>query len=187
VRSGSLYASTQKVHRSRSQSPLHFDIWNIWQIRSENSFSSALRLLPEDMFERWPRVCHFRITFTLLLTNRFVSTTTNSMKCLANWIPLRTRLRSRNARPHLTRPLLITAAKGVQSEAKRSKIHCSILQHTARHCNTLQHNAAHGSTPFLEVTDPVLPHIATHCNTPQKTASFFFCLYIYIHVLINIL
>ena len=31
-----------------------------------------------------------------LPTNRFVSTTTNSMKCLLNWIPLRIRVRSRN-------------------------------------------------------------------------------------------
>ena len=34
-------------------------------------------------------------------TNRFVSTTKNSMKCVINWIPLRIRVRSRNTQPHL--------------------------------------------------------------------------------------
>ena len=33
--------------------------------------------------------CSVHNTYTLLLTNRFVSTTTKSMKCLVNWIPLR--------------------------------------------------------------------------------------------------
>ena len=40
-----------------------------------------------------------RITVTLLPTNSFVSTTTNSMKCLVKWIPLRIRVRSRNNQP----------------------------------------------------------------------------------------
>ena len=35
LRSGSFFASTHKVHRPRSRSPLHFDIRNIQQIRSE--------------------------------------------------------------------------------------------------------------------------------------------------------
>ena len=35
-------------------------------------------------------------------TNWFVSTGTNSMECLTNWIPLRIRVRSRNNQPHLT-------------------------------------------------------------------------------------
>ena len=34
-------------------------------------------------------------------TNWFVSTGTNSMECLTNWIPLRIRVRSRNNQPHL--------------------------------------------------------------------------------------
>ena len=38
--------------------------------------------------ERWPQVCRVKIKFTLLLIIGFVSTTTNSMKCLVNWIPL---------------------------------------------------------------------------------------------------
>ena len=47
-----------------------------------------------------PRQDHAMIT--LLLTNRFVSTTTNSMKCLVIWIPLRIRVHSRNSQPVLT-------------------------------------------------------------------------------------
>jgi len=85
LRSGSLFASTQKVQRPTSQFPLHFDIRNKWQIRLGKQFCSARRLLPADMLERWPQVCRVKITFTLPLTNRFVSTTTNSMKCLVNW------------------------------------------------------------------------------------------------------
>ena len=53
------------------------------------------------MLERWLQVCRVRITFTLLPTNCFVSTTTNSMKCIVNWIPLRIRVRLRNTQPHL--------------------------------------------------------------------------------------
>jgi len=34
-------------------------------------------------------------------TNPFVSTTTNSMKARAKWVPPRIRLRSRNTQPHL--------------------------------------------------------------------------------------
>jgi len=43
------------------------------------------------------------ITCTVLPTNCFVSTTVTkiSMKCVVNWIPLRIRVRSRNAQPHL--------------------------------------------------------------------------------------
>ena len=46
------------------------------------------------------RVCLIKITFTLLPTNCFVSITSNSMKCLVNWIPLRIRVRSRNTKSH---------------------------------------------------------------------------------------
>jgi len=55
--------------------------------------AGARRLLPAAiMLERWPHVCRVKITFTVLPTNRFVFTTTNSMKCLVNWIPLRIRI-----------------------------------------------------------------------------------------------
>jgi len=62
--------------------------------------NSARRLLSAVLLERWPQVCRVKITCTELLTNRFVSTTKNSMKCVVNWIPLRTRVRSRNTQPH---------------------------------------------------------------------------------------
>jgi len=39
---------------------------------------------------------HIYRTMILPLTNYFVSTRTNSMKCILNWIPLRIRVRSRN-------------------------------------------------------------------------------------------
>jgi len=41
----------------------------------------------------WPQVFRVKITFELLLTICFVSTTTNSMKCLVNWIPLTSTVR----------------------------------------------------------------------------------------------
>jgi hypothetical protein len=41
------------------------------------------------MLERWQHVCRIKISFTLLPTNRFVSTKTNLMKCLVNWNLLR--------------------------------------------------------------------------------------------------
>jgi hypothetical protein len=44
----------------------------------------------------WPHVCRVKITFTNLPTNRFVSTTKISRKCVVNWIPLRISIRSRN-------------------------------------------------------------------------------------------
>jgi len=54
------------------------------------------------MLERWPHVRRVKITFTSLPMNCFVSTRTNSMKCLVNWIPLRIRVRSENTSSHLT-------------------------------------------------------------------------------------
>jgi len=83
-KSGSLFASTQKVHRPRSQSPLNFDIRNIWQIHSENKFPSARRLFSAALLERWPQIFRVKITFTALPTNGFVSTTKNWMKCVVN-------------------------------------------------------------------------------------------------------
>ena len=61
----------------------------------------ALGVCFPALLERWPQVCRVKITFTKLLTNRFVSTTKKSMKCVLNWIPLRIRVRSRNTQPHL--------------------------------------------------------------------------------------
>jgi len=47
------------------------------------------------------RFAVFKITFTKLPTNRFVSATKDSMKCVVNCIPLRIRARSKNTKPHL--------------------------------------------------------------------------------------
>jgi len=58
-------------------------------------------LLSAVLLERWPQDCRVKITFTKLPTNRFVSTTQISMKCVVNLIPLRIRVRSRNTQPHL--------------------------------------------------------------------------------------
>ena len=68
----------------------------------KNSFqeSSARRLLSAFMLECWLLVCCVKITFTVLLTNCFVSTTANWRQNLVNWIPLRIRVRSRNSQPH---------------------------------------------------------------------------------------
>jgi len=73
-----------KLHRPRFQSPLPFDTKNIQQICSEKECSSARRLHSAALLECWPQVCRVKITFTELLTNRFVSTTKNSMECVAN-------------------------------------------------------------------------------------------------------
>ena len=101
LRCGSPNASPKVVHRPRSQSPLHFDNRSIWQIRSKKSFPSARRLLSAALLERWPHVCRVKTTFIVLPTNRFVSTSINSMKYVVNWIPLRICVRSRNTQPHL--------------------------------------------------------------------------------------
>jgi len=53
------------------------------------------------MHERCPYVCHVKVTYTLLPTNSFVFTQTNSIKCLVNWIPLRIRIRLKNTQPNL--------------------------------------------------------------------------------------
>ena len=55
--------------------------------------TSARRLLSRSHAERWSQVCRVKITFESLLTICFVSTTTNLMKCLVNWIPLNTHVR----------------------------------------------------------------------------------------------
>jgi len=45
-------------------------------------------------------------TFGLHPTSWFVSTRTNSMKCVINWIPFRIRVHSRNTQPYLNRGFL---------------------------------------------------------------------------------
>ena len=101
MRRGILFVRTAVVRRPPSDSHLHFDITNIWQICTQKQNASAWRLHPADMFECCPKVCHIKITFTSLLTNCFVSTTPNSIKSLVNWILLRICVRSKNTQPHL--------------------------------------------------------------------------------------
>ena len=74
-RSGIVLASPKVVYIPRSDSSLHFDIRNISQIRIERLYASARRLLPAALLEHWPHVCRVKITFELLPTNWFVSTT----------------------------------------------------------------------------------------------------------------
>jgi len=53
------------------------------------------------MPQRWPQVCRLNITFEILRAICFVSTTTNSMKCVLNWIPLNTHVGFENTQPCL--------------------------------------------------------------------------------------
>jgi len=62
------------------------------QFRTAKRNASARRLLSPAMLERSPHVCRIKITFALLLTNWSVSSRMNSVKCLVNWIPRRTRV-----------------------------------------------------------------------------------------------
>jgi len=62
-----LLASTEVMHRSGSDSLVHFDIKNTYQISSEKSNAGARCLLPASLLERWPQVCRVKITFELLL------------------------------------------------------------------------------------------------------------------------
>jgi len=84
LRSGILFASPKAVQRPRLNTTLHFDAQNIYLIRMMKQNASARRLFSAALCELWPQVCRVKITFTLLPTNRFVSITTNSMKCIVN-------------------------------------------------------------------------------------------------------
>jgi len=86
--------------RPRSQSALLLILGTHSKFARKIKFASARRLLPADMLERWPHGCRVKIMFTLPLTNRFVSTTTISMKCLVNWILLRICNLSRSTQAH---------------------------------------------------------------------------------------
>jgi len=93
LRSSILFESPKVMQRPRFDSSLHFDRRKIQHIRTEKSNASTRRLLVAVISECWPQVCRVKITSELLLTICFVSTTTNSMKCLVNWIPLNTHVR----------------------------------------------------------------------------------------------
>jgi len=96
-----IFASPEVVHTSGSNSLLYFDPQNIYQIRRQKWNASARRLPPADVFECWPQVCRVKVTFTLLVTNHYVSTTMNLMKCRVSWIAVRIRVRSRNTQLHI--------------------------------------------------------------------------------------
>jgi len=70
------------------------------QEHTSNSLGKMISLCSAFAFRSpaggWPHVCRVKITFTNLLTNRFVSTTKISRKCVVKWIPLRISIRSRN-------------------------------------------------------------------------------------------
>ena len=82
-RSGFLFASTEVVHRPRSNSLVHFDMRNIQQIWIEKALSVCFPQQPCNHARALP--CRIKITCTLLRTNRFASVKMNSMKYVANW------------------------------------------------------------------------------------------------------
>ena len=68
------FASTELMQRPRSDSPLHFDIKNIYQIRTEKSNASARCLLPATLLENLPSQDHVWITtvqWVLFHKNKF--------------------------------------------------------------------------------------------------------------------
>jgi len=99
LRSCILFTNTELPHRPRSDSPLHVDRGNFSQICTGKLIANAQRLLATAVPERWPQVCCVKITCKLLLMISFVSTTTNSMKCLVNWIPLHANVRFEQTQP----------------------------------------------------------------------------------------
>ena len=101
LRGRTLFASTEVMHTPTSDSPLHFDIENIYQIRTGKSNASARHLFPATLLKRWPHVCCVKISFELLPNNWFVSTKSNSMKCFVNWIPANLHFRLNKTQPYL--------------------------------------------------------------------------------------
>ena len=72
-RSGIPFASPEVAYRATSDSLLHFDSKNIYQIRIENINAGAWRLLHAALLERWPQICRVKIKFTLHYYRRIVS------------------------------------------------------------------------------------------------------------------
>jgi len=79
----------------------------------------------------------------LLPTNRFVSITTNSMKYLVSWTPLRICVRSRNTRPHVNEWIRmdrswkrVTRGSSGLKHLRLSgaqKFHTKVISHTSEH------------------------------------------------------
>ena len=145
LRSRIPFASTGGVHKSGSHSLLRFDSQNIYQIRREKINASARRLLAAALLERYPQLCRIKIMFTLLPINRFVSTTTNSMKRLVNWIPLKIRVRSRNTPPHLTLHMRVTLLSRL---LQHLHTHTHTYTLTYIHTHTCIHTHTHTYTPY---------------------------------------
>jgi len=83
-RSGFLFASTEVVHRPRSNSLVHFDMRNIQQIWIEKALSVCFPQQPCNHARALP--CRIKITCTLLRTNRFASVKMNSINMLQTGI-----------------------------------------------------------------------------------------------------
>jgi len=98
---GIMFSSTEVtvVHRPRSNSPLHFTLetYGKFARKLESKMLALGVCFPQTcssvgrMFAASSARLHYTVPWARLLTNpsRFVSTTTNSMKCLVNWIPPR--------------------------------------------------------------------------------------------------
>jgi len=89
-----LFASTDLMRRPRSDSFLHIDIQDTYQLRMQEYKMLALGIcFPQPWSSAGRRSASIKITFGLLRTTLVISTKTNSMKCLVNWIPLNTTVR----------------------------------------------------------------------------------------------
>jgi len=93
-----LFASPEAMHRPRSDSPLHIDIKNMNQMRTQNKMLTLGVCFPRTLLERWPQVCHVKITLELLRTTSFVCKD-KFMKCLVKWIPANMHVRSNQSQP----------------------------------------------------------------------------------------
>jgi len=67
-------ANTEVMHRPRSDSSLHFDIKNTYQLDDSCGKIKCQRSVFAPVLERWPQVCRVKMTFKLLRTNWFFST-----------------------------------------------------------------------------------------------------------------
>jgi len=78
---GIRFASTELVHRPRSDSPLHSDVGNIWQIRTQKQNASTLLSLSHIVMlaAGLPRQDHVYITTDQLL--RFHNNKFDGMPC----------------------------------------------------------------------------------------------------------
>ena len=83
------------------------------------------------------------ITFTVLLSNRFVSTTKISMTCVVNWIPLRIHVRSRNTQPHLQ------VKRG--SHFSGGSVNSTVVRRPAPEINTMHYVTINQTDPIYMV------------------------------------